>query len=76
MARLSGDERKIVRLVEKYESTGRKYATFKEIAEELKMNDYALKGFLFDLSQRRGVLIEVSQGCYRTIPNRLDGVQQ
>jgi hypothetical protein len=66
--RLSRDEWKILRIVEKYESTGRAYATYNEIAEESKIGEYALGQFLFDLTQTKSRLIEIPQKCYRTIP--------
>ena len=69
LAKLSGDERKIFRLIERYESTDRKHATYQEIAEETKMDDYVLRQVLFDMVQRKGILIESSPMCYRTIPD-------
>jgi hypothetical protein len=68
-AALSGDERMIFRLIERYESTDRKYATYKEIAEETKKEDLVLRELLFDMVQRKGILIEPSPMRYRTIPD-------
>jgi hypothetical protein len=64
---LSGDEQKIVRVVEAHESTDKKHATFREIADETKLDDFILSKLLFDLTQRKSFLYEAHQGCYRTI---------
>ena len=64
---LSNGERKIVKVVDAYESTDRKHATFREIADETKIGDFILSQLLLDLTQKKSFLFEAHPGCYRTI---------
>jgi len=66
--KLSPDERKIVRAIQRYESAGREYATFEEIQQETKLKRLVLERYLFDLTQIKGILTEPLHRRYRVIP--------
>lgn len=63
LLKLSPDERKIKKVVEKYQ-----IATFNEIQQETKLKTFVLEAYLSDLVQKKGILTEAFYRTYKVIP--------
>ena len=68
LLRLSPDERKIIKIIEKLQSTDKKCVNIDEIAANLpRLKRPWLEEMIKDLGMRRGLIIEILPQCYKVI---------